>query len=55
MLDRIQMLSALLDVTRVEFKCKSTNNNPTSKKYFASFTKICTFAIRLSKITQCIE
>ena len=25
------------------------------KNYFASFTKICTFAVRLSKITQCIE
>ena len=52
--DFIAMLF-LLTAFALESKCKSTNNNPTSKKYFASFTKICTFATWLSKITQCIE
>ena len=52
--DSIAMLF-LLTAFALESKCKSTNNNPTGKKYFASFTKICTFAVRLSKITQYIE
>lgn len=37
------------------YDCKITNNIPSGKKYFASFTKICTFAIKLSKNTQRIE
>jgi hypothetical protein len=52
--DNIAMLF-LLTAFALESDRKSTNNIPTGKKYFASFTKICTFANWLSKITQYIE
>ncbi len=39
MLDRIQMLSALLDVTRVDFKCKDTKIISYGKIFFANAEK----------------
>lgn len=39
MLDRVQMLSALLDVTRVDFKCKNTKNISYGKNIFANTEK----------------
>lgn len=52
---RYASLAIIFVYTMFKSDCKSTNKNPTSKNYFASFTKICTFAIKLSKNTQRIE